>query len=104
MQLDLIEGVDLSFGTTNHFGYVCSLPFPCPCPFGWYILSVLAHSSPWRTSSSRSIIWAGCQSLSLGFDDSEQSLATGFEAMQEEYADLNIERSQFKVQLMSGLS
>eukprot|EP00730_Choanoeca_flexa_P019510 TRINITY_DN9534_c0_g1_i1.p1 TRINITY_DN9534_c0_g1~~TRINITY_DN9534_c0_g1_i1.p1 ORF type:complete len:345 (+),score=99.96 TRINITY_DN9534_c0_g1_i1:97-1131(+) len=69
MQLDLVEGCDITFKKQAHFG---------------------------------SIIWAGCQQLSVKFDDSEQTALTGFDAMQEDYADLNKERSQFKMSFVAG--
>merc|ERR1711916_61216 len=48
------------------------------------------------------IIWAGCHRLSMAFGDSDDTILTGFGDMQEDYADLHIERSQFKLHFVNN--
>eukprot|EP00056_Hartaetosiga_gracilis_P006098 m.92994 g.92994 ORF g.92994 m.92994 type:complete len:357 (+) comp12378_c0_seq2:306-1376(+) len=50
-----------------------------------------------KTSHFGNAIWAGCYAIEMKFDDSDHSITTGYDMMTKEYADLNEERSQFKL-------
>eukprot|EP00055_Hartaetosiga_balthica_P011540 m.52803 g.52803 ORF g.52803 m.52803 type:complete len:347 (+) comp7635_c0_seq1:53-1093(+) len=52
-----------------------------------------------KTSHFGSAIWAGCHGLEVEFDDSDHKIKTGYDQMLQEYADLNEERSQFKLHI-----
>lgn len=47
-------------------------------------------------------IWAGCEKLKVSFEDSGESFASGFKEMAEARANVNKERSQFKVSVVGG--
>lgn len=49
-------------------------------------------------------VWAGCDPIELGFANSEQKVSSGFTAVVAEYkdADLNKERTQFKISMVDG--
>eukprot|EP00039_Didymoeca_costata_P009883 m.131687 g.131687 ORF g.131687 m.131687 type:complete len:498 (-) comp14633_c0_seq6:561-2054(-) len=48
------------------------------------------------------LVWAGCEDLITSFGDDETIIKTGFSSASEKYADLNKERSQFKIQSVHG--
>jgi len=48
------------------------------------------------------VIWAGCEDLMVRVEDADKVLKTGFKEVSEEFADLNIERSQFKIEWLNG--
>jgi hypothetical protein len=106
MQLDMSSKLSMRFPKKELFGYsdmarrmgwvwvsdanrcrVCVCVCVCVCVDGWV-----------GVRTCRCIIWAGCHDLSVGFEDDPQTLTTGFYQLEEEYPDLHIERSQFKVQ------
>ena len=48
------------------------------------------------------MVWAGCEKVKLGFADADDSLVTGFTEMDKERANVNKERSQFKLSIVGG--
>jgi len=48
------------------------------------------------------VIWAGTENLTVRIDEGDRILKTGFKQVSEEYADLNVERSQFKIEMLNN--